>query len=271
MEAAPAPASALVASGRGNPQRVLSALQRWSLNTPSKGGWTRKGKMDPRLSEEEANLRKELRSIRLVPVKWKRFMAIEAHGSRKGLREPWSSCSMRSAESNPPRKRHGCSKQPSARSSRLRQPKGGRDPEHRLVSAPRRHPVPAAPRARTGGDATGSEESRPKPQGRWTAAPELFRGERPTHLAAPAVRRENETGKSLFTTASSLDRLRRLRAAAVVAGRVRPMRRQEEGGRPELPPKEEPPWRRKRESTREEAHPPPLWATRNISALNPWR
>jgi hypothetical protein len=45
------------------------------------------------------------------------------------------------------------------------------------------------------------------------------------------------------------------------------MRRQEEGGRPVLPPKEEPRWRRKRESTREEAHPPPLWVTRNVSAL----
>jgi hypothetical protein len=125
-----------------------------------------------------------------------------------------------------------------------------------LGFAPRRHLVSVAPCARSGTDAHGPEESRPKPQGRWTAAPESLRGDRPTRLAAPAVRRENETGKALFTTANSLDRPRGLRAAAVAVGRVRPMRRQEDGGRPVLPPKEEPLWRRKRESTREEAHPP---------------
>jgi hypothetical protein len=224
--------------------------------------------MVPHLSEVRARCRKAVGSIHLVPVKRKRCVTTKADDSREEACPPWSSCGIRSAGRQPTSREAWESRATNCPEFQTSAPEREVErTERRLDFAPRRHSVPTAPCARSGKGAPGPEESRPKPKGSWTAAPELLRGDRSARLAAPAVRRENETGKDLFATASSRDRLRRLRAAAVVAGRVRPMRRQEEGGRPVLPPKEEPRWRKKRESTREEAHPPPLWATRNVSAL----
>jgi len=131
----------------------------------------------------------------------------------------------------------------------------------RQQGAPARSRAPKASPLRCASCATrkgriGSEEGRPKPQGRTTVAPAPLRGDRSSRLAAPAVRRETETGKGPFATASSADPLRRLQAAAMDVGRVCPMRRQEEGGHCVLPPQEEHSRCRKRERTGEEAHPP---------------
>lgn len=131
--------------------------------------------MVPHLSEVRVRCRKAVGSIHLVPVKRKRCVTTKADDSREEVCPPWLSCGSWSAGRHPT-------------SREAWEPQSGQLPEVPSIgtrkggrahgtSARFRPPKASGPNRalcaiRKG--CTRPEESRPKPQGSWTAAPGCF-------------------------------------------------------------------------------------------------